>query len=150
MKVESLDELGAAVAEWRGKKRHVREATPRDLLDRARRASRVHGWGAVSRATKIDRRHLVGIRGTRGSGRRSTSTHARHKAPKSVRPSSDLKHKAKPPRVPSFSRLSIEAPRTTRVLAEIEMPHGHRLRIFEPTPELLGLVSSLCSSGGER
>ena len=150
MKAESLDELGAEVAEWRRKKRHVREATPRDLLERARRASSIHGWGAVSRATKIDRRHFVGIRGTRGSGRRAPTKRPRSAASNGVRASSGRTHKTRIGGVPAFSRLDLEAPSTSRPLAEIETPLGLRFRIFEQTPELIGLVASLCSSGGVR
>lgn len=150
MKTESLDELGAAVADWRRKKRHVREATPPGLLERARRASSAHGWGAVSRATKIDRRHLVGVGGTGGTVGPPITKRPRRKEPKSVRVSSGSKHKAKAARVPSFSRVELEAPRVSRPLAEIETPLGLRFRIFEQTPELISLVTSLCSSGGVR
>jgi hypothetical protein len=50
-KVESLDELKTAAEDWRSKKSHAREAVPADLLQRARRAIRVHGLGGVARAT---------------------------------------------------------------------------------------------------
>ncbi len=35
MKVETLDELKAAIGDWCGKKRHLREAVPSDLRTRA-------------------------------------------------------------------------------------------------------------------
>jgi hypothetical protein len=53
--------------------------------------------------------------------------------------------------VPSFSRVEVMAPAATaRPFAEIEMPTGLKLRVFAPTHEALGLLSSLCSTGGAR
>jgi hypothetical protein len=128
MKVESLDELKAAVDAWRSSKRHAREAVPRELLERARRAIKVHGLGRVVRTTKIDRaRLLVGRAGPVGRRRVRAST------------------------VPAFSRVEIAAPSTTsRPLAEVEMPTGVKVRIFSETAETLGLLSSLCGIGDGR
>jgi hypothetical protein len=50
---ESLAELKAAFEKWRSKKRHVREAVPAQLLERARAAAARHGWAAVARASVL-------------------------------------------------------------------------------------------------
>ena len=58
MKVDSLDELRSAFAEWRRRKRHAREAMPEELLARARRATEKHGVTAVVAATRVERARL--------------------------------------------------------------------------------------------
>jgi hypothetical protein len=55
---KSLAALKEAFEEWRSRKRYPREAVPSDLLERARKAARLHGPAAVSRATKLDRSRL--------------------------------------------------------------------------------------------
>jgi hypothetical protein len=51
---ESLAKLRVAFAEWRSRKRYVREAIPVELVQRARAAARQHGSTAVYRVTKVD------------------------------------------------------------------------------------------------
>jgi hypothetical protein len=52
---------------------------------------------------------------------------------------------------PVFSRLEIPAPSATPCpIAEVETVTGLKLRIFTPTQEMLGLLSSLCGIGDAR
>lgn len=128
MRVESLAELEAAFIAWRRKKRHVREAVPEGLRDRARRAMKVHGEGPVARVTKLDRRRLSRGRGRaeRKKGRRTTAR-----------------------AVPTFSRAELAAPGTmSRPFAEVETPAGLKLRIYTQTDQTLGLLSALCAMRG--
>lgn len=128
MKVESLEELGTAFAEWRSKKKHAREAIPEELAERARRAAVVHGEGGVARAVDIDRERL---RGTRRTSRK--------------RPPAGLAG-ALP-----YSRLEVAAPvGGGRPFAELELPSGAKLRLYSQSPEVLGLLSAVCGSGGGR
>ena len=124
---ESLAELKAAFEKWRSKKRHVREAVPAELLQRARAAAARHGWAAAARATKVDRGRLE--RGpSRGEKTRMTGTGT-----------------------PQYSRLELSTPAaTTHPFAEIELPTGLRVRLFTGTDEALGLLSSLLSAGGRQ
>jgi hypothetical protein len=124
---ESLAELKAAFEKWRSKKRHVREAVPAELLQRARAAAVRHGWAAVARATKVDRGRLETER-SRGEKRRVPGAG-----------------------VPLYSRVELAAPAVTaRPFAEVEMPTGLRVRLFTETGEALGLLSSLLGAGGLR
>lgn len=124
---ESLAELKAAFEKWRSKKRHVREAVPAELLQRARAAAARHGWAAVARATKVDRGRLESDR-SRGGKRRVSGTG-----------------------VPKYSRLELAAPAApARPFAEVEMPTGVRVRLFTDTGEALALLSSLLGAGGPR
>ncbi|NJO55836.1 MAG: hypothetical protein HC834_05180 [Rhodospirillales bacterium] len=133
MKIDSLDELGAAFAAWREGKKHPREAVPDDLIAWAQRSAKKHGVKAVVRVTRIERARLFrsqpGRRAaqaaTRGQGARSTSV---------------------------FTRLELGAPPALgpRPLAEIETAAGVRLRVFEGTPEMMGLLSVICMSGDAR
>ena len=124
---ESLAELMAAFEKWRSRKRHVREAVPAELLQRARTAAARHGWAAVARATKVDRGRLESDR-SRGGKRRVPETSG-----------------------PMYSRLELVAPAATaRPFAEVEMPTGLRVRLFTDTGEALGLLSSLLGAGGLR
>lgn len=128
MIVDSLEELGAAFAEWRSKKKHSREATPEELVARARRAVGVHGEGRVARAAGIDRERL---RGTTGPSRKS-------------RP-------AGLPAAPRYSRVEVVAPGGAgRPFAELELPSGAKLRLYSQSPEALGLLSAVCGTGGGR
>lgn len=125
MKVESLEQLSTAFTAWRCTKRHVREAVPATLMDRAHRAIGVHGSIRVARATKLNRRRLE--RGCRDLGRTDgTPTMC----------------------VPSFSRLELPAMAVpSQPFAEVETPTGLRLRIFSETDGTIGLLASLCRTG---
>ena len=129
MKVDSLEELGAAFREWRGKKKHAREVTPEELVDRARWAVRVHGEGNVARAAGIDRERL---RGTRGPPRKS-------------RPAALAG-------APRYSRVELVplAAAGGPPFAELELPSGAKLRLYSQGPEALGLLSAVCGTGGGR
>src|SRR5204863_5475953 len=104
-------ELKAAFEEWRSRKRHLREAVPADLLQRARAAAGRYGWAAVARATKMDRARLESDR-NRGKKRRGTGGS-----------------------VSTYSRLELAAPATAtpRPFAEVEMPTGLKVRLFTET-----------------
>ena len=106
--------------------RPLREAVPSELLERTRRTIRVHGLGAVARATKIDRGRLLTLRAGPIQRRRIRAATR-----------------------PAFSRVEIAAPPAAgRPLAEIEMPTGVKVRIFAETAKTLELLSSLCGSRG--
>jgi hypothetical protein len=125
MHVESLGELSAAFAEWRGRKRHLREAAPEDLMRHACRAIGVHGLDAVARATKVDRRRLSAS-GARFGENTTSGT-------------------------PTFSRLELVAPAmTAQPFAEVETPTGLKVRLFTQTDEALRLLSSVLGAGGPR
>jgi hypothetical protein len=124
---ESLAELKTAFEKWRSKKRHVREAIPVELLQRARAGATRHGWAAVARATKVDRGRLEAER-SRGGKRMVSGTG-----------------------VPRYSRVELAAPASTaRPFAEVEMPTGLRVKLFTETGEALALLSSLLGAGGPR
>jgi len=121
---ESLAGVKAAFDEWRRRKRHLREAYPADLLERARVAARHHGPAAVARATKVDRARL------RTEGRGGTKALATRDRP-------------------TFSRFELTAPVAThRPFAEVEVPSGLRVRLFTQTDEALALLASLFVPGG--
>jgi hypothetical protein len=46
----------------------------------------------------------------------------------------------------------VSAPTTARLrpIAEVETGSGVTLRLFEQTPELMGLLSAVCGFGGAR
>lgn len=136
MKVDSLDELKAAFSEWRRKKVHVRERVPEELRARALRASQRHGVTAVVGVTRVERTRLFRTTPVRRGKRRAPSTE-----PKGL-----------PSSVPTFSRLELSAPSTQRPrpIAEVETTSGVTLRVFEQTPETLGLLSAACGIGGMR
>jgi hypothetical protein len=122
---ESLAELKAAFEKWRSKKRHVREAVPAELLQRARAAAASHGWAAVARATKVDRGRLETER-SRGRKKRVPGAG-----------------------VPLYSRVELAASAATaRPFAEVELPTGLRVRLFTDTGEARALLSSLLGAGG--
>lgn len=125
---ESLAELKVAFEKWRSRKRHVREAVPAELLQRARAAAGHHGPAAVARAIKVDRGRLDTGRSRGKQGR----------VPEAG--------------VPTYSRLELAAPSaaTTRPFAEVETPTGLRVRLFTETREALGLLSSLLGAGDPR
>ena len=129
MKVDSLDELQSAFAEWRSRKKHAREAMPEALLARARRTAKKHGVPAVVRVTRVEQARLF-----------------RHRPAR-------MKAQGVPPEsVPTFSRLELSAPSVAspRPIAEVETRAGVTLRVFEQTPEMLGLLSAVCGFGGVR
>lgn len=135
MKVDSLEELESAFADWRSTKKHAREAMPKELLDRARRAAQKHGLKDVVRAIRVDRSRLfrnvaAGAGRTRKKSRKKASTGS----------------------APAFSRLELSAPSapSVRPLAEVETVTGVKLRVFEETPEMLSLLSAACGFGGVR
>lgn len=124
---ESLAKLKVAFAEWRSRKRHVREAIPAELVRQARAAARHYGSAAVYRVTKVDLSRL------RDGGR------------------SRVEKRASAASVPKYSRLDLTAPTVTpRPFAEIEMPTGLKVRLFTEAGEALGLLSSLLGAGGSR
>ena len=123
---ESLDQLKVEFAAWRKRKRHAREAIPVDLMRRACAATRVHGAAAVYRATKVDRGRL------KAGGKRR----ARRLCASAVG-------------VTAYSHVELAAPgAASRLLAEVEMQSGMKVRLFAGTSEALGLLSSLFTPGG--
>ena len=130
MRGDSLVRLRSMVRGWRRQKKSAREAVPDDLMERARRAAVVHGVGAVIRATGIQHRHLTAKVRSKvhvvASGKRAKIAIV----------------------TPSYSRIELPvAAMPTRVLAEAESPSGVKIRVFALTPETLGLLSALGSSG---
>jgi len=139
MKVDSLEDLESAFAEWRQGKKHAREPTPEEFLARARRAVKEHGLTAVVRVTRVERARLFRDVPAGGEGRGGTGKKPR-------------RTKAAPGDVPAFSRLELSAPSApiVRPLAEVETGTGVKLRVFEETPEMLRLLSAACGFGGRR
>jgi hypothetical protein len=133
MKVDSLEELESAFAQWRSGKKYAREPMPEELRGRAQRAAKKHGAKAVVRVTRVDRGRLFRTRSGRTKGARSAK-------PKGVKES-----------VPAFSRLTLSAPSapSPRPLAEVERS-GVTLRVFEPTTEMMGLLRAACGFGATR
>ena len=139
MKVDSLEDLGFAFAKWRGLKKHAREPMPEELLARARRATKEHGVPAVVGVTRVERARLFRTAPAPMKAREAT-----RREPEGVSRS-----------VPSFSRLELGAPSGPsaprhRPVAEVETRSGVTLRVFEQTPEMLGLLSAACGFGGVR
>ena len=125
MKVDSPSELETAFVRWRRSKRHVREAVPDELLERARRAMEVHGAKAVVRATKLERPRLLGGK----------------KAEDAARERRGVRREA----IPSYSRFELAPPSTgSRPIVEVETRAGVKVRLFSETPASLALLSSLC------
>lgn len=121
---ESLAKLKAAFAEWRSRKRHVREAIPAELVRRACAAARRHGPAAVHRVTKVAPSRLK----TGGRSRNEMRAPAEG--------------------VVAYSRLKLAAPAAApRLLAEVEMPTGLKVRLFDGTDEARVLLSSLLTRG---
>ena len=122
---ESLIVLRDAFDAWRRRKRHVREAVPGNLMERARAAARHHGPAAVSRATKVPRDRLVAGRTERGQG--GTASIA-----------------------PAYSRVEVaQAAPGAQPFAEVETPSGLTVRLFTETGGALGLLSALLGAGGD-
>ena len=132
MKVDSLQELETAFAAWRSGKKYGREPMPEPLRARAQRAVKAHGVKAVVRVTGVDRARL--FRTGRGPAQPATRT------------------KRGAQSVPEFSRLTLSAPSaasSARTIAEVERS-GVTLRVFEPTHELMALLSAACGLGAVR
>jgi hypothetical protein len=136
MKVDSLGELKSAFAAWRRTKKHAREPLPEELLARGRRAAEKHGVKAVVRVTRVERARLF-----RTTPARVKAQGAANSEPKGVRRSA-----------PTFSRLELGAPLapSPRPIAEVETGAGVKLRVFEETPAMMGLLSAVCGFGGMR
>lgn len=138
MRIDSLDELKSAFAEWRKGKKHAREPVPEELRARARRASAKHGVKAVVRVTRVECARLFRTLRPRLKAEGAAS----------------MKAKGVPGAVPAFSRLELSAPTAAslspRPIAEVETGSGLRLRVFEQTPEMMGLLSAVCGLGGRR
>jgi hypothetical protein len=135
MKVDSVQELESAFAQWRKGKKHAREAIPEDLRARAQRAAEKHGVTVVARVTRVERSRLFRT----GTGQAKTASAARANQQR-VRGS-----------VPAFSRLTLNAPTAPnpRPIAEVESS-GVTLRVFEQTPEMMALLSAACGFGANR
>lgn len=133
VKAESLEELESAFSAWRLGKKHVREPVPAELRARAQRAVKFHGMTAVFRVTKVERSRLF------GSGTQDE------------KPASAPPRNAKGRSGPAFSRLTLSAPSVTsrQPIAELERS-GVTLRVFEPTPEMIVLLSTACGLGALR
>jgi len=126
MKVDSLGELKIAFAIWRQAKRHVREAVPDDLLERARRTARVHGVTEVVKAVGVERSRIF----------------RRHQQGATA---------ALLPARPAFSRLALSPPVVeAHPVAELETPGGLKLRVFVESDAMVGLLSGLCERGEAR
>lgn len=125
MRVDSLDELKRAFEEWRAKKKHLREAVPKALVERARRTAEVHGPQPVARAAKLDGRRL-----TRAS---RTAKHVGGRL------------ESKPP---GYSKVEVGASVVGRPLAEVETPSGVKVRVYVATTEMLALLTTACVGGG--
>lgn len=136
MKVDSLDELKSAFTEWRSRKKHAREAMPEKLLVRARRTAKKHGAPAVVRVTGVERARLFRSRPARIKAHEAMNTTP----------------KGPPESVPTFSRLELSVPSVSspRPIAEVETGSGVTLRVFEQTPEMMGLLSAVFGFGGAR
>ena len=135
MKVESLDELQSAFADWRKTKKRRQEAIPEGLLARARRCTVKHGVRAVARATGVERSRLFRGKAV-DEAERSVAAQRRRLPAMSI---------------PGFSRLELGAPSVRPgPIAEIETGTGAKLRLFELTPEMMGLLGALCGVGGTR
>lgn len=130
MKVDTLDDLETAFAAWRDQKKHPREAMPDELIARAQRATKEHGVKEVVRVTRVERGRLF----RRELGRRTVGAATRGAS------------------TPGFTRFEMEGPRARGPdpIAEVETAAGVRLRVFEGTPELMGLLSAICGPGDTR
>ena len=134
MNVDSLDELGAAFDAWRRRKRHARETVPDELIALAQRAVKKYGVKAVVGVTRLERARLFRNRPGRGTVQG---------APRS-------QPKAAPTSAPGFSRLELGASSGGGPVAEVETVAGVTLRVFEATPEMVGLLSAICGFGEVR
>jgi hypothetical protein len=132
MVVDTLPELKSVFDKWRRERAHIRVPIPQPLIERALRTAAVHGRAAVFAATRIPARRLASSR----------APDARPAARRVGRP------KSRSEVVPAFSRVELNAPASSRPLAEVETPSGVKLRIFGATSEALALVGALCGKAG--
>ncbi len=141
MEVETLDQLKSAFGSWRKQKQTRGESIPPELLERAKAATVRFGVNAVRRALNIDRR-LIEEKPVVKRGRGRPRLVEQEPANKGNRAKA----------VPSYSRLEVSAPvaKSPHPIAEFETAGGSKLRVFSMSPETLGLLTSLCSSGGAR
>jgi hypothetical protein len=107
---------------------------PDVLLARAQRATKEHGVTAVVRVTRVERTRLF-------------RTPAVPKVAATPRPRQKQVRESEP----SFSRLTLSAPSapSPRPIAEVESL-GVTLRVFEQTPEMMGLLSAAFGFGALR
>jgi hypothetical protein len=147
MRVDSLKRLEVAFDDWRSRKQHIREQVPDELMARARRATAVHGVGAVARAAAIDYRRLED--GTHGKSKSTRSTRRGGKADsgRSKRaPARGAKKGATP--TPSYSRVEFHTSEPSGgPLAEVETPSGLKVRLFKVNAETVSLLSALNGPG---
>ncbi len=135
MKVDSLDELRSAFADWRKNKKYRQEAIPEGLLARAQRCTSKHGVREVARAAGVDRCRLLQ---EQVAGEMAPAVPAQ-------------KAGVVTGSTPGYSRLDLAMPSVARSpIAEIETDTGIKLRLFEQTPEVLGLLGALCGVGGMK
>jgi hypothetical protein len=118
-----------AFARWRRAKRHVREAVPDELLERARRVAEDRGVKEVVQAIRVERSRL--LRRHQDEGERAPATRAGR------------------PALPAFTRLALTTPVVgAHPVAELETPAGLKLRVFVESHAMVGLLSGLCGPGG--
>ena len=135
MKVESLDELEAAFAEWRKRKKYRQEPIPERLLGRARRCTVNHGVRAVVLATGVERARLL-----QGKS-----------VDKPAKPVQANNASARSRPRPAFSLLQLGASSVRPgPVAEVDIDSGVKLRLYELTPEIVGLLGAMCGVGGTR
>jgi len=147
MAAESLNQIGAAFRKWRKKKKFVREAVPKSLIDRAVRAAAAHGVVAVARAAKIPSDRLKIQLDNRSCDPKGNNRVAGRST---CRPKDN---RSKPGKVasPGFSRISLAPPSADRSpIAEIETPTGVRVKFFTLTAESVGLLSTMLGYGGNH
>jgi len=125
VKVDTLEQLGAAFGEWRRRKKHPREKVPEALLKRARRTAEVHGEARVVRIAKVDRRRLSGTWSAGGIASEAATP-------------------------PAYSRVVLGPAPAAQPFAELELPNGSKLRLYSQSREALDLLSTVCGSGGGR
>jgi hypothetical protein len=125
MQEETLEDLREAYEEWRSKKKHTREGIPEELIERARRVAREHGRWRVARRMGIDSRRLARRPGEE-RGERAIAAG------------------------PTYSRIELVGAAIGGPFAELEMPSGIKVRLYEQTEEALGLLSAVCVVGGGR
>jgi hypothetical protein len=137
MKVDSLQELRYAFAEWRRGKKYAREPMPDDLRARAQRATKKHGVSVVARATRIDARRLFQTGPARAKAAHTGAPRAKRRPVRGAHP--------------TFSQLTLSAPSAAspQPIAEVERS-GVTLRVFEQTPELMELLSVASGLGATR
>jgi hypothetical protein len=149
MRVDSLKRLEVVFDGWRSRKQHIRERVPEDLMARARRASAVHGVGAVARAAAIDCRRLADATGSesRRARRRPARRSGNAGSGRSKRGSGRSGQNSATP-TPAYSRIAFHASGPSAgPLAEVETAAGLNIRIFKVNAETVSLLSALNGPG---